>query len=74
MPDKVTQQVPVKRHGYGASFLHAAIQKRVATESTNRDPRQELHEYLAAPLDDFTEDVIRWWGVSNSFLFCNTHY
>ncbi|KAF8644227.1 hypothetical protein AX14_009480, partial [Amanita brunnescens Koide BX004] len=29
-------------------------------------PHQELHEYLAAPLDDFTEDVIRWWGFHQS--------
>ena len=61
-----SQQAPVRRRGYGASFLQAAIQRRAAVELVNQDPRQELREYLAAPLDDGTEDVVHWWGVSES--------
>ncbi|KAF8326262.1 hypothetical protein F5887DRAFT_925399 [Amanita rubescens] len=63
--EKASQQVPVKRRGYGASFLQATIQKRAAVESVNQDPRQELREYLAAPLDDGTEDVVKKF----TFLF-----
>ena len=63
-----SQQAPARQRGYGASFLQAAIQRRAAVELVNQDPRQELREYLAAPLDDGTEDIVCWWGVSESFI------
>jgi hypothetical protein len=61
-----SQQAPVRQRGYGASFLQAAIQRRAAVELVNQDPCQELREYLAAPLDNSTEDIVHWWGVSES--------
>jgi hypothetical protein len=51
---------------YGHSWMHDAIKSRVASDAVGRSPRQELKDYLAAPLED-VDDVIAWWGVIVKF-------
>jgi hypothetical protein len=52
------------RHGsYGHSWMRDAVKTRVANDTANRRPRQELDDYLAAPLED-VENIVAWWGVS----------
>ncbi|KAG6839271.1 hypothetical protein C0991_004274, partial [Blastosporella zonata] len=53
---------PVKRHGYGASWLEEAIQTCVQDEFTTHDPRQEFKDYLKAPLEQNVDDPVCWWG------------
>jgi hypothetical protein len=45
------------------------VQKRKAQDRMANNPRKELEQYLAAPLED-VDDIIRWWGVS-CFLVCH---
>ncbi|RDB19397.1 hypothetical protein Hypma_013487 [Hypsizygus marmoreus] len=63
---------PVKRTGYGASWLEAAIRPRVQAEASMRDPREELKEYLAAPLEWGLQDPVKWWGVRACPLITRT--
>jgi hypothetical protein len=54
------------RHGsYGHSWMRDAVKTRVTNDTANRRPRQELDDYLAAPLED-VENIVAWWGVSFS--------
>lgn len=49
--------------------MHNAIKSRLATDAARWAPRQELLDYLAAPLEDI-DDVVAWWGVSTiPFVF-----
>jgi hypothetical protein len=48
---------------YGYSWMHDAVKTRVANDTANQRPRQELDDYLAAPLED-VENIVVWWGVS----------
>ena len=51
--------------------MRNAIKSRLATDAARRDPRQELLDYLAAPLEDI-DDVVAWWGVRTIlFVFFN---
>ncbi|KAG1827950.1 ribonuclease H-like domain-containing protein [Suillus subalutaceus] len=46
------------RHGsYGHSWMCDAVKTRVANDTANRRPRQELDDYLAAPLED-VENIV----------------
>ena len=47
--------------------MHEAIKSRLTSDTVSRSPRQELKEYLSAPLED-VDDVVAWWGVSTHFL------
>jgi hypothetical protein len=54
---------------YGHSWMRNAIKSRLATDAARRAPRQELLDYLAAPLEDIN-DIVAWWGVSTiPFVF-----
>ena len=49
---------------YGHSWMHETIKSRLASDVVSRNPRQELQDYLTAPLEE-VDDVVAWWGVSN---------
>ena len=42
--------------------MRETIKARLASDIVSRSPRQELQDYLAAPLED-VDDVVSWWGV-----------
>ena len=42
--------------------MRDAIKSRVANDVASQRPRQELKDYLAAPLED-VDNVVAWWGV-----------
>ena len=44
--------------------MREAIKSCLASDTVSRSPRQELEDYLAAPLED-ADDVVVWWGVSS---------
>jgi hypothetical protein len=44
--------------------MRATVQARKAQDRTGRNPREELGQYLTAPLED-VDDVVGWWGVCN---------
>ncbi|KAG1843931.1 hypothetical protein DFJ58DRAFT_844168 [Suillus subalutaceus] len=48
---------------YGHSWMRNAVKSRVASDTTNRRPCQELDNYLAAPLED-VKNIVAWWGGS----------
>ena len=52
---------------YGHSWMCDAIKSRLAADTASRAPRQELIDYLAAPLED-VNDIVAWWGVSVIFI------
>ena len=49
---------------YGHSWMRETIKSRLASDVVSRNPRQELQDYLTAPLEE-VDDVVAWWGVSN---------
>ena len=55
---------PTRRVQYGHSWMRATVQARKAQDRTGRNPREELGQYLTAPLED-VDDVVGWWGVCN---------
>lgn len=55
---------PARKAQYGHSWMRATVQARRAQDRTGLNPREELDQYLAAPLED-VEDVVGWWGVHN---------
>lgn len=56
----------VAREGsYGHSWMRDAVKSRLATDAANQSPRQELADYLAAPLEN-VDNPVAWWGVSFS--------
>jgi hypothetical protein len=48
---------------YGHSWMCTTVQARKAQDCLTSNPRKELDQYLAAPLED-VDNVVRWWGVS----------
>jgi hypothetical protein len=42
--------------------MRNAVKSRLATDAAKRAPRQELIDYLAAPLEE-VDDIVAWWGV-----------
>lgn len=59
-----------RQGSYGHSWMRDAVHSRVMSDTANRRPRQELDDYLAAPLED-VENIVAWWGVS---FFCSYQY
>jgi hypothetical protein len=55
---------PQKGNDWAASWMRASVSSRVQKEIITRNPREELSEYLSAPLEQHCSDIIRWWGVS----------
>jgi hypothetical protein len=47
--------------------MRETIKTRLASDTVSRSPRQELRDYLSAPLED-VDNVVAWWGVSTCFL------
>jgi hypothetical protein len=47
--------------GYSSAWMRNAVQARVNAENTNADPRREVKEYLAGPLNVLCEDILKWW-------------
>lgn len=57
---------PLSRQGsYGHSWMRDAIKSRLANNAASQRPRQELEDYLTAPLED-VDNVVAWWGVCSS--------
>ncbi|KIJ35961.1 hypothetical protein M422DRAFT_105062, partial [Sphaerobolus stellatus SS14] len=48
--------------GYGSSWLTASIQKGLAAQRRNSDPRNELAQYLSNPPALGDDDAVAWWG------------
>jgi hypothetical protein len=42
--------------------MHNAVKSRLTTDAAKWAPRQELIDYLAAPLEE-VDDIMAWWGV-----------
>jgi hypothetical protein len=57
---------PSPLHRYGSSFLLDAVKSARKDEQVTVQPRDELKQYLAAPLET-TENILHWWGVSHIF-------
>ena len=49
---------------YGHSWMCATVQARKAQDCRTSNPREELGQYLAAPLED-VKNIVGWWGVSS---------
>jgi hypothetical protein len=49
---------------YGHSWMRATVQARKAQDRRTSNPREELGQYLAAPLED-VKNIVGWWGVSS---------
>lgn len=62
-PAAVAPSLLARQGSYGHSWMRDAVKTRVANDTANRRPHQELDEYLAAPLED-VENIVAWWGVS----------
>jgi hypothetical protein len=46
--------------------MRETIKSLLASDVVSRNPRQELQDYLTAPLEE-VDDVVAWWGVSNQY-------
>jgi len=57
---------------YGHSWMRATVQAQKAEDRLASHPREELDQYLAAPLED-VENIVRWWGISlfDSDILCH---
>jgi hypothetical protein len=53
---------------YGHSWMRDAVKSRLANDAANQSPRQELKDYLAAPLED-VDNPVAWWGVSSAIIY-----
>jgi hypothetical protein len=42
--------------------MRSSIKSRVINDTATQRPRQELEDYLDAPLKD-VDNVVGWWGV-----------
>jgi hypothetical protein len=42
--------------------MRDAIKSRLAIDAASQHPRQELDDYLTAPLEDI-DNVVAWWGI-----------
>jgi hypothetical protein len=42
--------------------MRDAIKSHLTNDAASKRPRQELEDYLAAPLED-VDNVVAWWGV-----------
>ena len=49
---------------YGHSWMRATVQARKAQDRRTSNPREELEQYLAAPLEE-VQNIVGWWGVSS---------
>lgn len=47
--------------GYSSAWMRNAVQARVHAENANADPRREVKEYLAGPLNVLCIDILKWW-------------
>jgi hypothetical protein len=47
--------------GYSSAWMRNAVQARVHAENANADPRREVKEYLAGPLNVLCMDILKWW-------------
>jgi hypothetical protein len=66
-PAVVAPSSLARQGSYGHSWMRDAVQSRVVSDTANQRPRQELDDYLAAPLED-VENIVAWWGVSFFFI------
>ena len=48
--------------------MQEAIKSRLANDVVSRNPRQELQDYLATPLEE-VDNVVAWWGVSEEYEY-----
>lgn len=59
---------PLTRQGsYGHSWMRDAIKSRLTNDAASQRPRQELDDYLTAPLED-VDNVVARWGVCSSLI------
>jgi hypothetical protein len=49
---------------YSSAWMRRAVQARVQAERATADPRREIREFLASPLDMGYTDILLWWKVS----------
>ena len=67
----VAVQPSLARQGsYGHSWMRDAVKSRMVNDVALRRPRQELEDYLAAPLEE-VDNVVLWWGVRPLFYWHN---
>jgi hypothetical protein len=70
----VTAPPSLARQGsYGHNWMRSSVKSRVVNDATTRRPRQELEDYLDAPLED-VNNVVAWWGVRLVILFVLLSY
>ena len=53
---------PLRKKGYAASWMRAAVQSRRRIEAVSHDPHKELRDYTESPLETSVGDPVRWWG------------
>jgi hypothetical protein len=46
---------------YSSAWMQHAVQAHVQAENANADPRREVKEYLAGPLNVTCRDILKWW-------------
>ena len=49
---------------YSSAWMRRAVQAHVQAERATADPRREIREFLASPLDMEYIDILLWWKVS----------
>ena len=49
---------------YSSEWMRHAVQAGVQAERATSDPRREIREFLASPLDMGYTDILLWWKVS----------
>jgi hypothetical protein len=59
-------EIPKKQAAYGTTWMMAAVQKRLESEASQENPLTEFNDYIKGPLTKDVEDIVAWWGVSNS--------
>lgn len=65
----VTAPPSLARQGsYGHNWMRNSVKSRIVNDTATRRPRQELEDYLDAPLED-VDNVVAWWGVCLIVLF-----
>ena len=54
---------PAKPKGFALSFIQQAVRGQVESEHANRNPWQELIDYIKSALAPDVHDPVKWWGV-----------
>lgn len=63
MEVEIVQPAPL--HRYGSSFLLDAVNSAQRAQRADAQPRDELKDYLASPLEN-TDNILHYWGVSST--------